>query len=677
MMLEKIFMQPVVQALGWALVHFVWQGALLALLVASALVLMRKRSAQARYMAATLGLLLMLGAPIITLSRLYYSMPAGSAMLEERAALSADGRAAAAKASLPKGSLATQTDSAAGAAKPASFAPFENLTESRFAPLARWLVLFWLGGILFLSLRLSSGWLATERLRRRGTGRATLACEEMFERLARSIGVSRPVRLYKSVLVEVPTVIGWLRPVILVPVGALTGLSQQQLEALLAHELAHVRRYDYLVNLLQSVTETLLFYHPAVWWVSKQIRVEREHACDDLAVEACGDALLYARALAELETLRVRDEHTLALAATGGGPLISRIRRLVTAPSSDVQRHPAWLVALVLFVALSSALVVAQGALFSRTSTEALAADALSPRRQVAVTFVSLPYFRGGEETVESLNETTQKLLDGMAAHNIKAVGFVGEGMLYKEGQAEARIDILRKWLDAGHELGNQTYKHLSLFNTPRAEYEANVLRGEQVTRPLMQEYGKQLRYFSYPYLNTGPSPETKKAFEKFLAEHGYTIHAVTIDNMDWIFSNAYMEARRRGDVEVMKRISDEYVTYMESVFAHYERLSTKVFGREIPQVLMLSASALNADNFDRLTEMLKRRGYGFVPMDEALKDPAFSQPNNYAGPWGISWIERWAIDKNVDLRGDPVLPKYMWQFGKDGLKNPGKSQQE
>jgi beta-lactamase regulating signal transducer with metallopeptidase domain len=637
--------------------------------------LMRSFSARARYLAATLGLLLMLAAPIFTLSRLYSSMPAGASEAGQKAALSANGQSVNFKASVSGGAPNSQTDSAGRAAKPMDFTPFESLTESRFAPLAQWLVLFWLGGLIIFSARLFNGWVATERLKRRGIGRATAACEESFARLSQRIGISRPVRLYKSVLVEVPTVIGWLRPVILVPVGAFTGLSQQQLDALLAHELAHVRRYDYLINLLQSVAETLLFYHPAVWWISKQIRVEREHACDDLAVDACGDALLYARALAELETLRASDEHNLALAASGGGSLILRIRRLMSAASRSEQRRPAWFAVLLLFVATSSALMVAQGALLSVTDPEGIRPEALSPRREVAVTFVGLPYYRGGDETVESLNETTTKLLTGMAAHNIKAVGFVGEGMLYKEGQTEARIDILRRWLNAGHELGNQTYKHMSLYNTPLAEYEANVIRGEQVTRALMQQQGKQLKYFSYPFLNTGPNLETKKVFEQFLKERGYQIHAVTIDNIDWIFSNAYLEARRRDDGEAMKRIGDEYLSYMESVFAHYEQLSTKVFGREIPQVLMLSASALNADNFDRLMEMLKRRGYGFITMDEALQDKAFAQPTNYAGPWGISWIERWAIDKGVDIRGDPVLPKYMWQFGKDGLKNPGKSQ--
>lgn len=671
----EIGLQPFVQALGWALLHSVWQGALVALLVACALQLMRGFSAHARYMAATLGLLLMLAAPVVTLSGLYRSIPDAGYETRQSEALSDSQRLVGTSGDLPNGATSAQANPAGRAARPADAASFQSLTESRFAHLAKWLVLFWLGGIIIFSARLFSGWMATERLKRRGLGRATSACEESFARLAQHIGISRPVRLYKSALVEVPTVIGWMRPVILVPVSAFTGLSQQQLEALLAHELAHVRRYDYLVNLLQSITETLLFYHPAVWWVSKVIRVEREHACDDLAVEACGDTLLYARALAELESLRATSEHNLALAANGGS-LISRVRRLISASQArDEQRRPAWLAALLLFATISSVLVVAQGALLAVTNPEGIKPEAASTKRMVAVTFVGLPYYRGGEETVDSLNETTDKLLAGMARHNIKAVGFVGEGQLYKEGQTEARISILRRWLDGGHELGNQSYKHMNLSNTPLDVYEANVVRGEQVTRALMEERGLQLKYFSYPFLNTGPNPETKKAFEQFLKRRGYRIHAVTIDNADWIFSNAYLEARRRGETEVMKRISDEYVTYIESVFAHYEQLSIKVFSREIPQVLMLSASALNADNFDRLMEMLKRRGYGFITMDEALADKAFAQPTKYAGEWGISWIERWAIDKGVDIRGDPVLPKYMWQFGKDGLKNPAKPQ--
>ena len=156
--------------------------------------------------------------------------------------------------------------------------------------------------------------------------------------LARQLHIRRPVRLLESASVAVPTVIGWLRPVVLMPASALAGLSPEQVQAILAHELAHIRRHDYLVNLLQTLVETLLFYHPAVWWLSRRIRAEREHCCDDLAVSLCGDPYTYARALADLEGLRTPSV-PLALAATGGS-LLERVRRLVR--PSHAGRAPGW-----------------------------------------------------------------------------------------------------------------------------------------------------------------------------------------------------------------------------------------------------------------------------------------------------------------------------------------------
>ena len=181
--------------------------------------------------------------------------------------------------------------------------------------------------------------------------------QEKLSSLCLRLRVSRPVRLCESVLVEVPTVIGWLRPVILVPASALTGLSAEQLEALLAHELAHIKRYDYLINLLQTAVETLLFYHPAVWWLSAQIRQEREHCCDDLAVATCGDVLTYARALAELEQLRSVAPQ-LAVAANGGA-LINRIQRLVGSPVHASHRFESWLAGV---IALATAFTIFAGA---------------------------------------------------------------------------------------------------------------------------------------------------------------------------------------------------------------------------------------------------------------------------------------------------------------------------
>ena len=145
--------------------------------------------------------------------------------------------------------------------------------------------------------------------------------------------LSRVPHIVDSALVDVPTVVGWLRPLILLPVAALANLTPAQVDSILAHELAHVRRHDYLVNVLQTLTETLLFYHPAVWWVSARVRAEREHCCDEIAVEICGDAADYARALVELESWRVSSA-TMALAATGGS-LFDRVRRIMRAPATD------------------------------------------------------------------------------------------------------------------------------------------------------------------------------------------------------------------------------------------------------------------------------------------------------------------------------------------------------
>ena len=168
--------------------------------------------------------------------------------------------------------------------------------------------------------------------------------------MAGRLRISKPVRIAQSAIVQVPMLIGWVRPVILIPASVVSGLTIAQLEAVIAHELAHVRRHDYLANIVQTAAEILLFYHPACWWISKQIRAEREHACDDLAVSVCGDRVLYAEALADLETLR-SETQVLGLAATDG-VLMRRIRRLVAAAPVRRGLSPGWAAAAVPLTAL-------------------------------------------------------------------------------------------------------------------------------------------------------------------------------------------------------------------------------------------------------------------------------------------------------------------------------------
>jgi beta-lactamase regulating signal transducer with metallopeptidase domain len=245
----------------------------------------------------------------------------------------------------------------------------------------RVVLLAWLSGVAILTLRLVAGWLWVQRLRSHSTAAAPAAWEQIAARLSKRLHIVRPIRLLESALVEVPTVIGWLRPVVLLPVSAMTGMGTQQLEAILAHELAHIRRHDYLVNLLQTLVETLLFYHPAVWWLSRRIRVERENCCDDLAVSLCGDPYAYARALADLEELRA-DSSRLVLAATGGS-LIYRVRRLIGTPS-HAGRGPGWLAGstAVLLIASIAAGAVGRNTLESEQDVEAR--PALAPASQAS-----------------------------------------------------------------------------------------------------------------------------------------------------------------------------------------------------------------------------------------------------------------------------------------------------
>jgi bla regulator protein blaR1 len=224
-----------------------------------------------------------------------------------------------------------------------------------------WVVVLWLAGAIAFWVRLAGGWVFAARMRSTQIRRAPPEWQEILRKLGTQIGLSRPVRLLVSGLVDVPTVVGSLRPMVLVPVGALGGIPAEHLEALLLHELAHIRRRDYLVNILQSIAESLLFYHPAVWWVSEHIRAERELCCDDLAVSVTGDVLTYARALAQLEYYRSANFNP-ALAANGGS-LRNRIARLLGKPRPVVRTNLGPGV-----IAVAALLVVAAYGLFGQSA---------------------------------------------------------------------------------------------------------------------------------------------------------------------------------------------------------------------------------------------------------------------------------------------------------------------
>jgi beta-lactamase regulating signal transducer with metallopeptidase domain len=342
--IDPLLREPVAQAIGWALIHFVWQGALIGVLAAVALAALRRSAADVRYVVAAIALSLMATMPIVTGVQTWRTETAARASSQP----GMTALATAKPSTLDAGDR--QEPSVSGTATgspalPSVTTTFPAFRMARPATIEPWLPLFvlaWLAGVALLTMRLIGGWLWIQRMKSHGAQAVSEELQVSVRRLSRRLHIGRPVALLQSAGVDVPTVIGWMRPVILLPVSALAGLSTTQVEAILAHELAHIRRHDYLVNLLQTFLETLLFYHPAVWWLSRQIRDERENCCDDLAVSLCGDPVAYARALADLEEHRGAPAQ-LVLAASGGA-LLNRVRRLLLAtPSSHAGRGPVWL----------------------------------------------------------------------------------------------------------------------------------------------------------------------------------------------------------------------------------------------------------------------------------------------------------------------------------------------
>ena len=303
---------PEAGLIGRWILHSLWEGALIAAAFSLVRFALRKHSAATRYLAGCIALLLVVLTPLLTLSALgSYSQTSASSQFDlSRFAVSSS---ASSEAVLAPGDFSAR------------------LSARMLASIAPYLSLYWLVGVLICSIRLGRSCWCVHKLSSSDKQPVALPWIAMMERLRLRLRIARPVRLFQSARVDVPTVLGWLRPIILLPAATLAGLTPQQVEVILAHELAHVRRFDYLVNACQCLVETLMFYHPAVWWISRCIREEREHCCDDLAVEICSDRVIYAHALASLETFRTNLPE-VALAATGTGNLLGRIQRLLAVP---------------------------------------------------------------------------------------------------------------------------------------------------------------------------------------------------------------------------------------------------------------------------------------------------------------------------------------------------------
>jgi peptidoglycan/xylan/chitin deacetylase (PgdA/CDA1 family) len=288
------------------------------------------------------------------------------------------------------------------------------------------------------------------------------------------------------------------------------------------------------------------------------------------------------------------------------------------------------------------------------------AADA-QPERAIAITVDDLPAGAANIMSAAAITDMTRKLVATLKNANVPAVGFVNERKLYFHwDEVNERIAALSIWLDAGFELGNHTYGHTSLNRATLKEWEEAVIQGETVTGLLLTQHKMTMRYFRHPYLDTGRDLQTRREAEAFLVSRGYRIAPVTMDAWDWMFARIYDDAKKRGDAQLVQEVVKSYLAHTTEVFAFYEKFSRDLLGYEPKQILLLHGNNLEADHIGELLELLRKRGYKFVTLANALSDQAYSLPDTYVGEEGTNWIDHWAISLGKPVMHSPEAPQAM-----------------
>jgi peptidoglycan/xylan/chitin deacetylase (PgdA/CDA1 family) len=298
---------------------------------------------------------------------------------------------------------------------------------------------------------------------------------------------------------------------------------------------------------------------------------------------------------------------------------------------------------------------------FSMTLRARATPDEAPPVRQVAITIDDLPAGAANVMSAAQITAMTKQLLGTLREQKIPVVGFVNERKLYfKWGEVDERIAALNMWLEAGFELGNHTFGHTSMNRVSLREFEDAVIQGESVTRLLLAQHNQKLRYFRHPYLDTGRDLQTRREAEAFLVERGYRIAPVTMDAWDWMFATVYDDAKKRGDTAMQQEVVNSYLSYTTEVFSYFEKLSRELLGYEPKQILLMHANQLEAEHIGEVLELLRKRGYRFITLENALGDPAYALPDTYVGEEGSGWLEHWAITRGQPPLHQPSAPQAM-----------------
>lgn len=285
-------------------------------------------------------------------------------------------------------------------------------------------------------------------------------------------------------------------------------------------------------------------------------------------------------------------------------------------------------------------------------------------QRTVAVTFDDLPYVNPWQgDYLTGAKRTTTELMRVLNAHHAPAIGFVNEGKLFITNGMDASVALLQQWLDAKMTLGNHTYSHADFNAMTVEQFQDEIVKGEVITRRLT-EFQTGPRYFRHPMTRTGDTKEKKEAIEKFLASRGYKVTPHTIENSDFIFNRGYARAKFEKDEALAKKLREAYLEFTFAATDFAEKITPQIFGRDIPQVLLLHANELNADCLDEMLRRYEARGYRFITLDEAMNDPAYRTADTHVNPRGPTWLWRWSqsLKQNISFKDDPDPPKWVME---------------
>ena len=301
-----------------------------------------------------------------------------------------------------------------------------------------------------------------------------------------------------------------------------------------------------------------------------------------------------------------------------------------------------------------------------------VATFAAAQTRTVALTLDDLPLADAGSlpnispaEELQEAQNVNRAILKTLRKHHAWAIGFVNENKVLRNGMPTAHRAILRQWIRNGEELGNHTYSHADLDKISVEDFEREVIAGEASISPLMAEAGKHVQYLRFPFNHTGETADKHAAVAEFLKQRGYKVATCTIDNSDYIFARAYRLMLNRHDGKSARRLRASYLDYTRKEIEYYTRLHIQVFGREIPHVMLLHDSRLNADTLDQILRIFEKLNYRFVRLQQAQADPAYRTPD-YVSQYGLMWGYRWARELNVkvDGRQEPEVPQWVEQYG-------------